>query len=607
MANELNMNEITAEVISDFAKSAANIVMQKLSKTYKNIICRTEVDYGIAFEKYLLEAERHISVAKTILYGQTPHNLYSFFECMGIRSREQIIDTSNVNNILDLGKKIIITGTGGIGKSMLMRHFFLNSIKNTQYIPVLIELRGLNELGVESISIQKYIYKTLNIFGFKLQEEYFEYSLEAGCYLILFDGYDEVKNAISQKVTQEIIDFSNKYSENYIIISSRPLEEFIGWSDFKEYSSMPLSKEQALSLISKLDYDEELKSKFSKQLEEDLFDKYNSFASNPLLLTIMLITFEGRIAIPDNKTDFYEQAFSTLFHRHDAMKKGKFKREKASGLGYEDFKKVFSYFCFRSFFKSQYEFTEQSALENIARAKEKVYSFGKFKETDYLDDMTKAVCMLVHEGLNYRFSHRSFQEYFAAVYTTQLSDEEQKQFISSWLKSNSRRITTDFLDILRELQPDRFMKNILYDALCELYNLYMANGSSDNWLIEYIYDGILMHTSYNRKEKLFVKIKSSYYHEIITSMLHYLHYNYDNIEYTQGYYQVVSEIRQIYKDECDVGISFEQLKKDNQYNKLDPIINWLSKPIKLVFNELDKIDINAFGKKKMFEAMLDEL
>ncbi len=416
--NEIDYNKITADIITDFAKNVAKTIWSKITKTYKDIANKDSIDYGVAFETYLTESEKHISKAKTILYGQTPHHLYSFFECMGIENGYNQIDTSDVNNILSIGHKIIITGTGGIGKSMLMRHCFLDSIRNTQLIPVLIELRGLNDCEIEDISIEKYIYKTLNIFGFKLEEPYFRYSLETGCYLILLDGYDEVKNSLSTKITQEIIDFSNQYADNYIIVSSRPLEEFIGWSDFVEYSSMPLSKEQALSLISKLDYDEELKKKFYDKLDEELYEKYKSFASNPLLLTIMLMTFESSVSIPDSKTDFYEQAFSTLFHKHDAMKKGKYKREIKSGLGYEDFKKVFSYFCFRSFFKNQYEFTEQSALENISKAKEKAYSCRDFNESDYLNDMVKAVCVLVHEGLNYRFSHRSFQEYFAAVYTT---------------------------------------------------------------------------------------------------------------------------------------------------------------------------------------------
>lgn len=136
MSEELNVNKITAEVISDLAKSSAKYVLQKLSKTCKDIVIKNEIDFGLAFENYLTEAEGHISKAKTILYGQTPHDLYSFFVCMGIRNNENIIDASNVNNILDIGNKLIITGTGGIGKSMLMRHCFLNTISMTPYIPV---------------------------------------------------------------------------------------------------------------------------------------------------------------------------------------------------------------------------------------------------------------------------------------------------------------------------------------------------------------------------------------------------------------------------------------------------------------------------------------
>lgn len=607
MSEEFDINKISAEVISDLAKNAAGNIIKKLTKVYKDIVNKEQVDYGLAFEKYLLDAESHISMAKTILYGQVPHHLYSFFECMNVCNRKKFIDTKNVNNLLNTGHKIIITGTGGIGKSMLMKHFFLDAIKNTVYIPILVELRGLNEYLLEDIYIENYIYNTLKIFGFKLEEEYYKYSLETGCYLILFDGYDEVKNSNSQKVTQEIIDFSNKYSDNYIVVSSRPLEEFVGWSDFEEYSTVKLDKTQALSLISKLDYDKELKDKFYKQLDEVLYEKYSSFASNPLLLTIMLMTFEERISIPDSKTDFYEQAFSILFHKHDAMKKGKYKREKSSNLGYEDFKRVFSYFCFRSFFKNQYEFTEKGVLENIARAKEKVCPFGNFKESDYLDDMTKAVCVLVHEGLNYRFSHRSFQEYFAAVYTTQLSDEEQKQFISSWLKSNSERMTTDFLDILYELQPDRFMKNILYDAICELHDLYVTHGCSEDWLIEYMYSGIAIHSLRSKHKRIYVCIKSSYYDKIFSYMLIYLHYK-QPFYNAEIYDKIIMEIEEKYKDEYPYTIPFERLKQDNFFDIVKKVaLKWFTEGIRYVFNELEKIDVNSFGKKKMFEAMLEEL
>ncbi len=603
--NELDYNIITAEVITTLAKEASKNISKKIKSAYKDSVAKGEIDYGIAFEKYLTEAEKNVSMAKTILYGQTPRHLYSFFECMGIKNRGKIIDTSDVNNILSTGHKIIITGTGGIGKSMLMRHCFLNAIKNTGLIPVLIELRGLNEYSLDDLSIEKYIYKTLNTFGFKLEEEYFKYSLEMGCYLFLFDGYDEVKNAFSAKVTQEITEFSNKYAENYIILSSRPLEEFVGWSDFLEYSSMNLTKQQALSLISKLDYDKELKDKFYKQLDEELFEKYKSFASNPLLLTIMLMTFEGRISIPDSKTDFYEQAFSTLFHRHDARKKGGYKREILSGLSYEDFKKVFSYFCFRSFFKNQYEFTEKTALENIARAKEKTYAIRDFNDTDFLDDMVKAVCVLVHEGLNYRFSHRSFQEYFAAVYTTQLSDEEQKRFVTSWLKSTGNRLTTDYLDILRDLQPDRFIKNVLYDPINELYSLYKENNCSLDWIVQYLYSGMDI-VSKDGKYDFYITINKSYYHTIVISMLKCSHFIFGNNNYDKTITdEIAKNLIERYGKNRD--LDFEQLKKDGVYDDAKKCISWVFERFDYLFKEFEKIDIKTFGRKRTFESMLDQL
>lgn len=59
-----------------------------------------------------------------------------------------------------------------------------------------------------------------------------------------------------------IREVSTKYPDNYYIISSRPMEEFIGWNDFIEAEAMVLDKNQAFDLIKKLDYDKDTKDKF---------------------------------------------------------------------------------------------------------------------------------------------------------------------------------------------------------------------------------------------------------------------------------------------------------------------------------------------------------
>ena len=82
------------------------------------------------------------------------------------------------------------------------------------------------------------------------------------------DGFDEVKNEISNQVTSQIFNLSEKYPDNHYILSSRPLDEFVGWNQFEELYSNPLSKEQALSLIKKIEYDQNIKEKFYKELRK---------------------------------------------------------------------------------------------------------------------------------------------------------------------------------------------------------------------------------------------------------------------------------------------------------------------------------------------------
>ena len=130
-------------------------------------------------------------------------------------------------------------------------------------------------------------------------------------------------------------------NKNHFIISSRPTDAFIGWNDFSEMSACALTKEQALNLIKKIDYSEPAKSTFYQELDNNLYDKYKSFASNPLLLTIMLLTFSNHASIPAKLNDFYEAAFSTLFNMHDATKDC-YVRDTRTNLGIDEFKTIFS-------------------------------------------------------------------------------------------------------------------------------------------------------------------------------------------------------------------------------------------------------------------------
>ena len=304
--------------------------------------------------------------------------------------------------------------------------------------------------------------------------------------------------------------------------------------------------------------------------------------------------------MPDKLNDFYEQAFMALFHTHDATKGG-YRREKYSKLGFEDFKLVFAHFCFKSFFNSDYEFTESRAIEYIEKTKRKGLISKDFESEDYLEDLTKSVCMLVHEGLNYVFSHRSFQEYFAAVYTVQLDDIQQKEFIKKWLTDENYRRNSSFLNMLYDLQPARFVKNILRPSLEELNQKFIENNEAIDWLIREMVDRIMVFKDEDG-DKYFVgaHIRNHYYEEMITRACAINNYKSPGDVRNDSFINFLIE-KYGFDEDIEIAELLSSEKKDDTIKELSWIKNRFDFAINSTF-----MPESDFSKKNM-KDMLDEL
>jgi len=267
----ININAIeTLKIVREFLSDLKN---------------KYDISIQDAFEDYIQTVFQKYLKTKTLLYRTEPKFFYSFYEPPFLKKGKYIISTNDVQSILDENNKIIISGTGGIGKSMLMQHFLLSSIINKLYIPILVPLRLLNDKSVKDISILDIIYSSIYECNFKLDVKYFDYVMQRGGFLVLLDGYDEVKEEIKGKVTEEVYSVCNKYSDNNYIVSSRYDDGLISLSNFVEFQIETLSKEQALSLVKKFEYDDYYKDKFYEELKNGLYEKYQSFASNSLLIS----------------------------------------------------------------------------------------------------------------------------------------------------------------------------------------------------------------------------------------------------------------------------------------------------------------------------------
>lgn len=453
-------------------------IFEGINEKYKISKLQQDIDLRVIFQEYLEYSYTKYITVKTLLYKNEGKNLYDFYEPQVVKSSDASIDLTNTDFLFNKCKRIIITGTGGIGKSMLMKHIFINQISNESSIPIFIELKSMNNINIEDFEIKDFIYGEMNRHHFKLSRDLFYRSLEFGIYTIIFDGVDEINLLFRETIIGSLKKFIDIYNNNHYVLSSRPSEEYIGWNDFIEYSVQPLNKKQALSLIGRLDYDSITKKQFSKELNDSLYDNHESFASIPLLLTIMLMTYESGASIPNNLTDFYTQAFYTLYHKHDASKSG-YKRELRANLSPETFKEILSYLAMKTFIKKQVNFSSENVYRIFESYKNK--HFKKFEDDAFIFDAISNICMLVQDG-EFRFTHRSFQEYFAGIGVSKLDDNKQKMILQAWLDNDYNNINYNrtFIMTLLTVQQERTYLNLFVPIIENLKNNFQELNTLDD-------------------------------------------------------------------------------------------------------------------------------
>lgn len=405
---EADLNGVAVELVKQFAQplfSAAKTLSKHLTDKVK-------LKMDMCLTEYIKTNYIRYSKTKTLLYRGAPVNLKDFYVRTDLSTGRSLVSENCFLELVESNQRIVITGTAGSGKSTFCKSIFVDLVEKPQGIfPVFVELRNLNT--EVDCSLFNYVLKMLQEFESELSKSQLEDLLKLGKVLLIFDGFDEINSDKRQLYEAELTALSNKYRKIMVIVSSRPDHRFVSWESFYQYDVLPLDKKKALRLIGKLNYDPQVKTKFLSALDTDLYDRHQSFAQNPLLLTMMLLTYEQIAEIPNKVHLFYEQAFLTLFNKHDSLK-SLYKRQSCSGLPLDDFKKVLSAFSVLGYADRKYSFSEEELAVYVKNAGAVVSV--DFDSKEFIRDLLDSVCILQRDGLNLTFTHRSFQEYFTALF-----------------------------------------------------------------------------------------------------------------------------------------------------------------------------------------------
>ena len=469
------------------------------------------------YATYLEHAKNKYKDQRTFLY-ETRRPFYDFFVCNDIKRRistpltgtvyyssgkdNPLITDACIEKFPQDHHFIILSGTGGLGKSMMMTHFMLDSIKKNcinGMVPIFVNIRDYDPREGD---VTDFFFSAFRRHDPELRLPDLMFLLSHGKAVLLMDGLDELKGEKRDKFSKEINYLADSYPDSVYVISSRPTMNFRAYERFSVYDLQPFSQKQAVAMIGKLDdsvIDPETQKDFIKDIESNRFsfnyDERVEFLGNPLFLTIMLLAYAETHDIPKQRYKFYEEAYAAMAKKHDATKN--LTREFATGLDEDKFKYYFGEFCAITYEQEKYDFTP-AELDDYFQMVIDMNDLDTYSDR-FIDDITGKICLLYQDGTNYYFVHRSFQEYFAAYFFSKQLEQNFDAVLDMLLASdesnddsmvlpmlyamdNKKTELCIFIPFLKEIFEREDSNNIYRDFLYRLYpTIMIAQGDTDDY------------------------------------------------------------------------------------------------------------------------------
>lgn len=370
-----------------------------------------------------------LELVKTINSPDKPLKISSFYITPLFEDTESNMFEAKTVDDFGNGEHPLIEGIAGQGKSIFMRQLCIEELKLGWRLPILIELRKITN----SKSLRDFAIEYLRVVGFIRCEEIWQYLLESGFAVLLLDGYDEVQEELRMELIHDINMLSMSFDQLRIIISSRPEASIKGVSCLRTVKMRRLDMMKRSAIIKKI-CDRNTASRLIDKMAVN--SNLNEIVDTPLFATLLCIVYRAEHRLPETVHEFYDLVFQTLLYRHDQQKEG-YERPRKSGLGNHQFSAVFENFCIRTSLDQQLRLSQEKATEIISIALAKEGSDESLADK-YFNDLTKITCLLVKDGTEYQFLHKSIQDYFSAKYITKLPEDRSQEFYQKIIESPPR-------------------------------------------------------------------------------------------------------------------------------------------------------------------------
>lgn len=379
------------------------------------------------------------------------------------KKRKKIVNVSD----FEVNDNLVITGIAGQGKSIFLRHLCADELNAGKHIPIFLELRRIQK----GVTLRDRIYVEFQNLGLKVDDILFDALANSGKILLLLDAFDEVPDDEKQRVLTEIEDLASTKEQLRIIVTTRPNNNIDKSLQFYVVRLDNLCGKEYQTVIQKLTNNAKLTSTLIDRVEKHTA-QIKDLLCTPLMVTLLIISYKAYQELPTQLSGFYDSLFQTLLQRHDGSKPG-YTRERGCGLDDLQYKRVFETLCILAKESKGSSFSHEDMYRI---SKNSLEQNGLSEKPDkYLNDIVKITCLILRDGEEYRFIHKSVQEYYTAAFIKNKPEAWVIKFYTRLnnSESNSLRLRTwaKELEFLFEIDKYRYNKYYLLPVILDFLKI----------------------------------------------------------------------------------------------------------------------------------------
>jgi energy-coupling factor transporter ATP-binding protein EcfA2 len=400
-------------------------------------------------------------------------------------------------------KKLLILGKPGSGKTTFLKYLAIQCDREKfqpQRVPIFVTLKDFAEMPrhptlLEYIGISHDILPNSPRADSQLiapLDEVFHH----GSALILLDGLDEVRKEDNERVLKEIREFAKHFYKNYFVVTCRIAAREYTLDTFDTFTEVEIAdftttqiETFAANWFRHKSSNQEISRKYLKSFLKSLDrDKpIQELASNPLLLTLLCLTFEDSMRFPPTRWELYKEGLEALLKKWDAKRgierdyptdllpQGELSSSIYQELSVERKRDLLCQIALNTFKQKKFLFQPDVLEEYITTYISNSSNIEIDPESLQLNCEAILHSIEAQHGLIverakgiYSFSHLTFHEYFAAreiVIGSQRVDEELPILVEQVFDKRWREVFLLATEMLRDASRLLFPMKQKIDAL----------------------------------------------------------------------------------------------------------------------------------------------